>query len=327
MYLQRQLRTTLLHSLASFPAVLVTGPRQSGKTTFLRHELGATADYVSFDDPLESSFAHADPQGFLQRFAERPVILDEIQYVPDLLPYLKLRIDAAPERLGHWLLTGSQQFELMRNVSESLAGRIAVLELLPFDLIEQPQASLEAALWLGGYPIPALFPERRDLWVRSYIRTYLERDVRQLKNITDLHAFEHFVALCAARHGQVFHKAELARECGISQPTVAAWAGVLEASYVTTLLPPYHRNFGKRLVKTPKLYFLDSAIVATLSRQPDAAAVLAGPMGGAMLEGWVVSEACTVYASLGRKSCRWARRCTRWRSSSPPPPPPDIWSP
>jgi uncharacterized protein len=300
-YRERQLAAVLRQALAGFPAVLVTGPRQSGKTTFLRHEAGEGVGYVSFDDPIERDFATVDPVGFLARFKQRAVILDEIQYVPSLLSQLKMRIDAEPQRCGRWLLTGSQQFGLMRDVSESLAGRIAILELPPFSHGELPRASLDKALWNGGYPIPALHPERRDLWLRGYIATYIERDVRQIRNIPYLRTFSQFLALAASRHGQQFHPADAARELGVSQPTIKSWAGVLEASYVAYLLPPWFRNYGKRVVKTPKLYFQDSALVSLLTRQPDAAAALAGPLAGALFEGWVVTEAVKAFMALGRK--------------------------
>ncbi len=238
MYRQRHLAATLQRALTGFPAVLVTGPRQSGKTTFLRHEAGAGVDYVSFDDPAERDFAAVDPAGFLARLTGRAVILDEIQYAPALLSHLKLRIDAEPGRCGRWLLTGSQQFGLMRDVSESLAGRVAILELPPFSHGELPRASLDETLWNGGYPIPALHPERRDLWLRSYVATYLERDARQIRNIPDLRTFSQFLSLTAAHHGQEFHPADLARELGVSQPTVKSWAGVLEASYVAFFCLP-----------------------------------------------------------------------------------------
>ncbi len=299
MYVPRQLAATLQRALAGFPAILLTGPRQSGKTTFLRQQLGHDTDYVSFDDPLERDFATVDPAGFLARFGGRPVILDEVQYVPELFPHLKIRIDRAPAELGRWLLTGSQQFGLMRNVSESLAGRVAVLELPPFSHTELNRINLETVLWNGGYPIPALHPNRRDLWLRSYVATYIERDVRQIRNIPDLRLFNQFLALAAARHGQEFHPAELARELGISQPTVKSWAGVLEASYIARLVPPWFRNYGKRVIKAHKLHFLDSALVALLTRQPDASSALAGALGGALLEGWVVAEAIKVFMSRG----------------------------
>ncbi len=283
------------------PQILLTGPRQSGKTTFLRHEAGEQVDYISFDDPLERDFAVVDPVGFLGRFADRPVILDEIQYVPALLSHLKMRIDSAPSRCGRWLLTGSQQFGLMRDVSESLAGRVAVLELPPFSQTELPRSALADVLWNGGYPIPALYPDRRDIWLRSYVGTYLERDVRQIRSIPDLRVFNQFLNLAATRHGQEFHPADLSRELGIAQPTVKSWAGVLEASYVAHFLSPWFRNYGKRVIKTPKFYFYDSALVNLLTRQPDATAALAGPMGGPLLEGWVVTEAAKAFMARGRK--------------------------
>lgn len=301
MYLQRQLAPALHQALSGFPAVLLTGPRQSGKTTFLRHEAGERVDYVSFDDPIERDFATADPLGFLGQFNDRPVILDEIQYVPSLLSYLKMRIDNAPDRYGQWLLTGSQQFGLMRDVSESLAGRVAILELPPFSQAELTRINLEEVLWNGGYPVPAIHPDRREMWLRSYISTYIERDVRQIRNIPDLRVFNQFINLAAARHGQEFHASDLSRELGIAQPTVKSWGGVLEASYIAHYLPPWFRNYGKRVVKTPKFYFYDAALVNFLTRQPDAASALAGPMGGPLLEGWVVTEAVKAFMSLGRK--------------------------
>jgi len=177
MYVTRGLAPILATALAQFPAVLVTGPRQSGKTTFLLHEFGEGARYLNLDDPQEREFARSDPNGFLDRFGEARVVLDEIQYAPELLPYLKIRIDrsrqsgAHPE--GRWLLTGSQQFQLMANVSESLAGRIALLDLLPFSLLETAGVrppDLQDVIWNGSYPEPALAPEKRDLWIASYIQ-------------------------------------------------------------------------------------------------------------------------------------------------------------
>jgi predicted AAA+ superfamily ATPase len=304
MYVPRALASTLARALADFPAVLVTGPRQSGKTTFLLQEFGRGARYLSLDDPLARGFAAADPNGFLDGDPHERVILDEIQYAPDLLPYLKLRIDNDRQRHGRWLLTGSQQFQLMANVSESLAGRIALLDLLPFSLLELPAAgerTLSSMVWTGWYPEPALEPGKRDLWISSYVQTYVERDVRQLLNVQDLRTFEMVLGLCAARHGQPLNMADLARSAGISQPTVKAWINLLEAAYVIRLLPPYFENFGKRIIKSPKLYFLDSGLVSALTRQPGPEAALAGAMGGALFEGFVVSEAYKVFALEGRR--------------------------
>lgn len=303
-FLPRRLTSTLREALDSFPAVLVTGPRQSGKTTLLREELGADSDYVTFDDPLERDYARSDPEGFLDRFERRRAILDEVQYVPELFQYLKIRIDRDRDLRGRWLLTGSQHFGLMARVTESLAGRVAILELLPLGLPELPpeeRTDAQRAIWLGGYPEPRLHPAARDLWMRSYLRTYVERDVRQLQNIQDLRAFETFVALCATRHGQELNRAALSREAGISQPTVKSWLGALEAGYLVWLLSPYFENFGKRVVKSPKLYFLDPGLACTLTRQPSAEAALAGAMAGALFEGLVVSEAVKVLAHAGRR--------------------------
>jgi len=312
MYIRRNLSDTLRKAMGQFPAVLVTGPRQAGKTTLLQHEMGEDSGYVSFDDPVERSFALADPNGFLDRFGDRPVILDEIQYAPELLPSLKLRIDKDRQHNGRWLLTGSQQFHLMRNIGESLAGRIAILDQLPFSIIEMAgrgALTLEQIFWNGCYPEPALYTEKRDLWLRAYIQTYLERDVRQLLNIRDLRAFEQFVALACARHSQEFNSADFSRTTGVTLPTAKSWVGLLEASYLLYLLPPFFNNLGKRITKSPKLYMLDPAIVSFLTRQPSGEAILSGAMGGAFFEGLMVVEAVKTFTNLGLKPSIWF-----WRS-------------
>ena len=308
MYVTRQIEATVQTAIEQFPAILITGPRQSGKSTLLLERFSDDSDYVTFDDPLERAFAAEDPNGFLDRFERqrRHVILDEIQYVPEILPHLKIRIDQdrrsdAETASGRWLLTGSQNFQLMARIGESLAGRVAILELPPLSLVELPADDLAERLWTGGYPEPALQPEKRDLWISSYIQTYVERDVRQLHNITDLRAFETFLALCAARHGQELNMADLSRQVGISQPTVKQWLGVLEAAYLIILVPPYFENFGKRVIKRPKLYFLDSALVTALTRQPSADAALHGSLGGALFEGFLVTETFKSFAGRGRK--------------------------
>lgn len=304
MYIPRALRDTLSSALSRFPSVLITGPRQSGKTTFVRFEQGADMEYVNFDDPLQQAFATEDPRGFLNSLEGRPVILDEIQYVPELLVYLKMDIDGHRNDYGRWLLTGSQQFGLMKGISESLAGRIAVLELPPFSLGELDRDNMSGLvhiIWNGLYPEPYLAPEKRDLWIQSYIRTYIERDVRQLQNIQDLRAFNNFLALCAAVHGQVLNMASLSRDAGISQPAVKKWISLLEASYICLLLPPYYANLGKRITRSPKLYFWDPGIACFLTRQPGPESALAGSMGGSFMEGLVVSEAVKAFMARGRR--------------------------
>jgi predicted AAA+ superfamily ATPase len=294
MYIRRALTPVLLQACRQFPAVLVTGPRQSGKTTLLQEELGPLGYiFVSFDDPVTREFAQADPNGFLDGFADKPLVLDEVQYVPGLFSYLKVRIDADRTRRGRFVLTGSQQFQMMKNVGDSLAGRVAVLELLPFALEELGDRAAPTAaeqIWRGGYPPVVLNPEARELWLRSYLSTYLERDVRQLQNIRNLGRFQSFLALCAAAHGQELNLARLGRECGISMPGARQWLGVLTASYLVHLVPAYYSDLGRRVVKSPKLYFLDSALAAELTRQPSPEALWTGPMGGAFFEGWVVTE-------------------------------------
>lgn len=300
MYVSRKLHDIFRKAVADFPAVLITGPRQSGKTTFVLNELPEVA-YETFDDPLNRDFARQDPNGFLNRFREQPVILDEIQYAPELLSFIKIRIDS-DRQCGKWVLTGSQQFKMMRDVSETLAGRIAILDLPPFSFQEviEHQKELSTVLWEGFFPEPYLYPSKRDLWIKSYLQTYLERDVRQLENIRSFRSFEMFVHLSAAHHSQEFHPATLARDCGVTQPTIKSWAKALEASYLAISLPPFFKNYGKRLIKTAKFYFIDPALVCYLTRQPSAEAALMGNMGGALFEGLVVGEAWKTFTNLGQ---------------------------
>jgi predicted AAA+ superfamily ATPase len=192
---------------------------------------------------------------------------------------------------------------LMKNISETLARRIAILELLPFCLKEVARLDslLENTIWTGLFPEPACFPGKRDLWVKSYIQTYLERDIRQLEAIRDFRSFELFVGLCAAFHSQEFRPAELARNCGVSQPTIKSWSKLLEASYFALLLPPFFKNYGKRLIRTSKFYFTDPAFVCYLTRQPSGEAALSGNMGGALFEGLVVTETYKAFFNAGQK--------------------------
>ena len=301
MYIPRKLKKTFQSALRHFPAVLITGPRQSGKTTFLKHET-KDISYVTFDDPLNRDYALKDANGFLDQFKGNPVILDEIQYVPELLQYIKIRIDRkrAP---GVWIMTGSQQFHLMKNISETLAGRIAILELGPFNLQEgrSRKKNLEDFLWTGLFPEPACYPEKRDLWLNAYIQTYVERDIRQIENIRDFRSFEMFVNLSAAFHSQEFHPATLARTCGVSQTAITSWAKILEASYLAFMLPPFYKNFGKRVIKTSKFYVTDPSLVCFLTRQPSPEAALRGNMGGALFEGLLISEVWKAFFNQGKR--------------------------
>ena len=255
----RQATETLNRLARGFPIVAITGPRQSGKTTLAKWVF-KDKPYVSLENPDEREFAKTDPKRFLARFA-KGAVLDEVQRCPELLSWLQGLVD---ERglMGDFVLTGSAQFELLEGITQSLAGRVGRLELLPLSAAELSASkrllpTLAETLLCGGYP--ALFdrPVLPQDWFANYIATYVERDVRQLIAVKDVSQFQSFVKMCAARTGQLLNLASLGADCGISGVTAKQWLSVLESSYVVMLLKPHHRNFGKRLVKSPKLYFLD----------------------------------------------------------------------
>lgn len=296
----RQAAATLHQLAQGFPVLVITGPRQSGKTTLAR-QCFPQLPYVNLEDPDTRALASSDPRRFLGRLGGGAV-LDEIQRVPQLLSYLLGLADASPQ-MGRWVLTGSQQFGLMDGVTQSLAGRAGLLTLLPLSNAELQgrPSTLEQRLWRGSYP--TLHADGRQLrpehWYASYMATYVERDVRQLLNVANLQTFQRFVAMCAARSGQLLNLNAMASDCGISQPTARQWLTVLQASHLLTLLPPHHRNFGKRLVKTPKLYFLDTGLLCWLLRIGSAEDLLIHPARGAVFETWVVAEALKHRFNLG----------------------------
>jgi uncharacterized protein len=294
----RDAASTLTRLARGFPVLAITGPRQSGKTTLAQAAFPGLP-HVNLEDPDTRDLALADPRRFLARYTDG-AIFDEAQRAPALLNYL-LGVADASARMGRFVLTGSQQFGLMDGISQSLAGRVGMLTLLGLSQRELSVAlgpiaskavTLEERLWRGGYP--ALHVQHRQPepahWFVAYVMTYIERDVRQLLNISNLMTFQRFLSMCAARSGQLLNLNSLASDCGISQPTARQWLTVLQASHIVTLLAPYHRNFGKRLVKAPKLYFLDSGLLCHLLRIASPLELQTHAARGAVFETWAVAE-------------------------------------
>jgi uncharacterized protein len=326
MYIARALEPTITRVARQYPVLFLTGARQVGKTTLLEHLSTDTRARVTLDDPLVLNLAKSDPALFLQRFPP-PVLIDEVQYAPELLPHIKMLADRSGESGLFWL-TGSQQFHLMRGISESLAGRVAILHLLGLSRGEMAGRGLQSSaflpipeqvaaasalaaplnllqlyeiIWRGSLPRVALNRELDPgLFWSSYVQTYLQRDIRDLARVGNQLAFLRFLRAAAARTAQLLNLADLARDADISPNSARSWLSILEASGVVYLLEPYHTNVTQRLVKTPKLHFLDTGLVAYLTQWATSQTLEAGAMSGAVLETWVVGELLKRYYHAGR---------------------------
>ena len=292
MAVNRELVKSILLYKSKYPILALTGPRQSGKTTLLR-ELFPDYQYISLENPDTRAFLQEDAKGFFEKYSKY-CIFDEAQRVPELFSYLQTIVDES-KIMGQFILSGSQNFLLLKNITQSLAGRVALFKLFPFDFSELKSANLLAedyvdAMLKGSYP--AIFD--RDIpsrtFYNNYIQTYVERDITELINIRNMRTFRIFLSLCASRAGQLLNLNSLANECGITQPTAKSWISVLESSYILFLLQPYHKNFDKRVMKSPKLFFYDTGLLCHLLKIKDANQIRMHSYKGNIFENMIVSE-------------------------------------
>jgi len=312
-YLHRRLEKPLKEALGQFPVVLITGARQAGKSTLLQHCL-KDYTYVTLDDALVRNLAESDPALFLKTY-EPPLILDEIQYLPGLLPYIKMKVDKDRRNYGQYALTGSQIFPLMKGVSESLAGRIAIFHLYPLSWREISSLDIYDERHVAEQILKGFYPEFQvqphlnfKFWYSAYLSTYLERDLRSMRNIQDLGQFQKYLILLAARAGQLFNLSEIGKECGISQTTAKDWLMLLQATSIVHLLEPYSRNITKRIVKSPKLFFVDTGLLCYLLRIESVEQLIHSPFGGHIFENMVVMEKIKRFAEEGdRPPCYFYR--------------------
>lgn len=291
----RAIGPALQAAARDFAAVVLTGPRRAGKTTLLRR-LFPKAQYWLLEDPDLQARIRSDPRSFLAG-VEPPVILDEIQNAPELFAYIRTRIDADPRGRGRWLLTGSQESPLMQGVTESLAGRAAVFQLMPLSTTE----SEKVTPFLGGFPEVLARPRSADIWLRSYVQTYLERDVRAVTAIRDLATFRRFLGLVASRSGRLLNKTEFAAPLGVSVPTIGSWLSILEITGQVMMIPPYFENFGKRLVKSPRLYLNDTGLLCHLLGIESQRQLESSPFLGEVFETFVAGEIAKAQLAAGRR--------------------------
>jgi uncharacterized protein len=313
MYIKRGMADKLKKLFKQYPIVTIIGPRQSGKTTLVKNEF-PNLEYISLEDPDNREFALNDPRGFLDTY-KSGVILDEVQRVPEVIPYLQTLVDLK-NKAGQYVLTGSQNYLIHEKISQSLAGRTAILKLLPFSLEEIKgtkyfKDNYKHYLQKGFYP--GIYEKELEPtnWYSFYVQTYIERDVRQIKNISDLNTFQKFIRLCAGRVGQILNLSSLANDVGISNNTVRSWLSILEMSFIIFLLQPYHNNFNKRLIKNSKLYFYDVGLVSYLLGIDNIKQIDTHYLKGSLFENYVISEILKYYYNLTKEP-----RCYFWRDKT-----------
>ena len=299
-YVKRILTKELLKSAEEYPIVVVLGPRQSGKTTLVKNCF-KDKKYVSLENIDARDFAITDPKGFLLNYSEGAII-DEVQRVPTLLSYLQTEVDSNSTP-GRFILTGSNQYMLQEKVTQSLAGRVAMLRLLPFSLSElktlRNDLSLNEILFKGFYPKIHSEDIRSTNWLNNYVETYVDKDVRLIKNIDNLNQFNLFLKMCAARVGQLLNLVSIGNDCGIAQNTVKSWLSILESSYIIKLVYPYYNNFNKRLTKSPKIYFRDTGLLCRLLSIESSNALNTHSLKGGIFENYVFSELEKKYYNKG----------------------------
>jgi len=289
-YTSRVLEAQVIEYLKHFPVVAITGPRQSGKSTMLQQLLSQKYQYVSLDDQSLISLFQEDPKEFMRRY-NNYIIFDEVQKLPALFDWIKLMVDQDRQQYGKFILTGSSQLKLLETISESLAGRIGFLTLLPFQYSELPEAARELAVYKGCYPeVVNRYYHFSESWYSAYLESYIEKDVRNLYNLGDLHDFRRLIQLLAANTSQILDLSHYANQIGVAVNTIKRWITVLQASYIIFLLPPFYQNLGKRISKRPKIYFYDTGIVAYLTGIETKRHFENGPMTGALFENYIISE-------------------------------------
>jgi len=290
MYYSRNAEKLVKEYLNQFPAIGIMGPRQSGKSTMIKKLLSKKYSYVSFDDFEIKDLFYSDPKKFINRYNNK-VIFDEAQYIPELFPLLKQAIDNDRMNYGKFVITGSGQFLMSKHISESLAGRIGLIPLLPMQFEENKVKNRESQVFYGSYPELVV----RDYsgfqgWYNSYIETYLQKDLRQMVNVSDIHAFTQFLRMLAINTSQLLNLSSFSRDIGVSVATLKRWLSILESSYIVFLLHPYYRNFGKRLVKSPKIYFYDTGLVSYLTGMSSIEQLEKGTFHGPIFENFIVAD-------------------------------------